>query len=738
MNPESRTRRWAQLCFAAVSGLCLLVLLSWASGRWQLGTMGSQNIPMAPSTAISLLGLAATAWLWQSRPASVAANRFGRIVALAVLAVSLLVWARFLFGIGLPSFSPVRTTETVGQIPVGRMSPLTALASLLASLGLLFQLSAGAGRKVLRQTAAILLVLLLFLSTGVTLSYVLHVPLFYSGTVIPMAALTAVGFTLLGLGLLMRTGADTWPMGLVIDQASGTPPSRRFTWGFLALALLLMAGIGASGYAYLRHEQSDARRIAAETVSVVADLKVDQIAEWYREHGAFAVTISRTPLQAELQQFMTNPADIETRGRMLGWLWAIQQETGDSLAALVDSQGIVRLSVPSSMTSLDAHMLRDCRKALQQRTVVVQDLRRHQPDHTIHLSFIVPLLSDRSDVVLLLQIDAERSLFPLVESWPTRSPTAETFLVRREGNEVVYLNELRHRKGTALNLRMGIDQMPDLPAARAASGEEGVFEGNDYRQVPVVAALRAVPGTPWFMVAKIDREEIYAPFRRKVSMAALVLAVLLLTAISAISVLWYRRGLVSAERELVLERRSLESERNFRALFEQAGVGVAQIDARSGRFLRVNRRYRDLLGYDEEEMLRATWKDITHPEDATATLDNLLWLVEGESRELTLETRCIRKDGEACWLSVTVSPLWKPGDEPLQYVAVVQDITERKRAEAALMEQLEELRRWHEVTLGRETRILELKREVNQLLVEAGSPPRYVSPDVSSAEEPKP
>ncbi|MHB0970453.1 MAG: PAS domain-containing protein [Thermoanaerobaculia bacterium] len=537
---------------------------------------------MAPSTAISLLGLAAAAWLWQSRPASVAANRFGRIVALAVLAVSLLVWA------------------------------------------------------------------------------------------------------------------------------------------------------------YLQHEQSDARRIAAETVSVVADLKVDQIAEWYREHGALAVTISRTPLQAELQQFMTNPADIETRGRMLGWLWAIQQETGDSLAALVDSQGIVRLSVPSSMTSLDAHMLRDCRKALPQRTVVVQDLRRHQPDHTIRLSFVVPLVSDRSDVVLLLQIDAERSLFPLVESWPTRSPTAETFLVRREGNEVVYLNELRHRKGTALNLRMGIDQMLDLPAARAASGEEGVFEGNDYRQVPVVAALRAVPGTPWFMVAKIDREEIYAPFRRKVSMAALVLAVLLLTAISAISVLWYRRGLVSAERELVLQRRRLESERNFRALFEQAGVGVAQLDARSGRFLRVNRRYRDLLGYEEEELSRSTWKDITRPDDVASTVDNLQRLVEGETRELTMETRYLRKDGDVCWVSLTISPLWEPGDEPLHYIAVVQDITERKRAEAALMEQLEELRRWHEVTLGRETRILELKREVNQLLVEAGSPPRYVSPDVSSAEEPKP
>jgi hypothetical protein len=55
------------------------------------------------------------------------------------------------------------------------------------------------------------------------------------------------------------------------------------------------------------------------------------------------------------------------------------------------------------------------------------------------------------------------------------------------------------------------------------------------------------------------------------------------------------------------------------------------------------------------------------------------------------------------------------------------DITGRKRAEAQLAEQLDELQRWHAITLGRETRILDLKREVNELLAQAGQPPRYPS-----------
>jgi hypothetical protein len=65
-------------------------------------------------------------------------------------------------------------------------------------------------------------------------------------------------------------------------------------------------------------------------------------------------------------------------------------------------------------------------------------------------------------------------------------------------------------------------------------------------------------------------------------------------------------------------------------------------------------------------------------------------------------------------------------------LSIARDIAERKRAEAQLGEQLDELRRWHQVTLGRETRILDLKREVNELLAQAGRPPRY-----PSAEDPK-
>ena len=123
-------------------------------------------------------------------------------------------------------------------------------------------------------------------------------------------------------------------------------------------------------------------------------------------------------------------------------------------------------------------------------------------------------------------IDPNQFLYPLIQTWPTPSPSAETLLVRREGDEVVYLNELRHRKNTALNLRLPLSQA-DLPAASAVNGREGALDGADYRGVRVLAASLRVPGTPWYLIAKVDAAEVYDPLRRESVLLVLVAGALI-------------------------------------------------------------------------------------------------------------------------------------------------------------------------------------------------------------------
>jgi PAS domain S-box-containing protein len=127
-----------------------------------------------------------------------------------------------------------------------------------------------------------------------------------------------------------------------------------------------------------------------------------------------------------------------------------------------------------------------------------------------------------------------------------------------------------------------------------------------------------------------------------------------------------------------------ESEKRFRVLFENAGVGVAQGDSNTGRFLKVNQKYGAILGYSREEMENINFQSITYPDDLPKNLDLLEQLKRGEIPEFTMEKRYIRKDGTLVWVLLTVSPLWNPGEPPSTHITVVHDITEQKRVEYAL------------------------------------------------------
>ena len=135
-----------------------------------------------------------------------------------------------------------------------------------------------------------------------------------------------------------------------------------------------------------------------------------------------------------------------------------------------------------------------------------------------------------------------------------------------------------------------------------------------------------------------------------------------------------------------------ESEERFRIIFEQAAIGVAQIVTKTGQFIRTNQRYCDIVGYTQDEMIKSSFIKITHPDDLQVDLDNMQKLIKGEIREFSMEKRYYHKNGSVVWVKLTVSPMWNVGEKPNYHIAVVEDITERKRAEEALREGEEKYR----------------------------------------------
>ena len=159
------------------------------------------------------------------------------------------------------------------------------------------------------------------------------------------------------------------------------------------------------------------------------------------------------------------------------------------------------------------------------------------------LELAAPVLSDVGGgaiAAVVLHVDPGRFFYPLIQHWPLPSKTGETVLVERRGDQVVYLNELRHRKGTALRLTLPAND-PDLPAAQAVRGGRGVAEGVDYRGIPVVSAFQPVRGTPWFIVANEDESEVLGPISTRGWLTAGFALLLVILAGVGTLFLWHAR-----------------------------------------------------------------------------------------------------------------------------------------------------------------------------------------------------
>jgi PAS domain S-box-containing protein len=175
--------------------------------------------------------------------------------------------------------------------------------------------------------------------------------------------------------------------------------------------------------------------------------------------------------------------------------------------------------------------------------------------------------------------------------------------------------------------------------------------------------------------------------------------------------------------EDVTERKRADKQLQlFRTLIDNSGDAIDVIDPVTLRFLDVNATQCRELGYSREEMLSMTVSDVdpTLTSKLNEEIQNQLRL-SGSAR---FEAVHQRKNGST--FPVECSTKIVELDKPYA-LTIVRDITERKKAETDLAEQLEELHRWYNATLGREERVLELKHEVNELLGQIGQPPRYPS-----------
>ena len=203
---------------------------------------------------------------------------------------------------------------------------------------------------------------------------------------------------------------------------------------------------------------------------------------------------------------------------------------------------------------------------------------------------------------ILFRIDPYKSFYPLLLSWPVRSATGETLLVRREGSSALFLNELRFRKNSALSLQLPLS-MQRSPAVRAVLGERGTLEGIDYRGTAVLAAVTAVPDSPWFLVTKIDEEEVLKPVRNQVLFMSILLLALITVAGISIMLFWRQQQSEAERRQYALELERRNISQQYEYLKKYANDIILLFDEQ-GTILEANDRALSAYGYSREELLQ--------------------------------------------------------------------------------------------------------------------------------------
>ena len=461
------------------------------------------------------------------------------------------------------------------------------------------------------------------------------------------------------------------------DETVSLPGKRPFVRAF-ALGSLLFFALFALEY---RRERSEVLALARRNLESVGRLKAQAVAAFREDLRKDGRSLAESPLfSREASAFLVSPTE-ERKALLAERLASFAEVNGYAAAFFVDAAGRTAAGSGDSPAVLEEGLLPLLREALAERRAVLSDLHRHGPSGEPHLSVFAPLPGRTGAVVLVEK--ANRRLFPLVQSWPAESASAETLLVRREGGDVLFLNDLRFRKGAALSLRLPLEA-GELPAAAAALGRKGFFMGRDYRGVEVAADLRAVPGSPWFLVSKVDLGEALAPLRLRL-FSLLFMLFLLLALLAAFSAFLYKAsGKRVLEKGLAAERERLLALERLAVTLRSIGDAVLVADG-AGRVTLLNPAAEVLTGWSEAEALGRPVSEvfpIVNEETGKRAEDPVARVLrEGRVVGLANHTLLLSKDGRRIPIADSGAPIRDEGGATAGVVLVFRDQTSERAAQ---------------------------------------------------------
>ena len=486
----------------------------------------------------------------------------------------------------------------------------------------------------------------------------------------------AVAILALNLAITAELGFWSGLARLALGEAAceeSAARRRERRWMILgSLAALLM--LIALAFSYLDALRREAREATTRALASVAEVQSGALAVWLRERTGDARLLMNSPGLAERLREATDPSRPSGAREVFSrQLEGYRTFYGYAAVVVFDAEfrpQVRLLDAGAPVPTIDADRQRAVRAA---GDVVAGDIASSGRGQVV-MDFIVPVRGGSGGFAgaVLLRVDARRSVFPFLRSWPEATRTGEVMLLRREGEVVSVLNDLRFG-AAALELRVPMSKRERVVVQAVSGRRRGLIKAEDHRGMPVVGLARSVEGAPWTLLVKLDRREAYAEVRHRAlemiggfGFGSVLLGLLL-------GLAWRRR-----ERRHLLAQ--IEAERERQALVRRHGLlmqrttdGILLLDSRM-RIAEANGRASELYGYGGDGLVGLSARDLRAAAAGDAAEREFGGALPEEGR--VFESVHRRRDGTEFPVEVSSQPVEVDGKR--RVLCFVRDISVRR------------------------------------------------------------
>lgn len=459
---------------------------------------------------------------------------------------------------------------------------------------------------------------------------------------------------------------------------SGSEKSNSQLYNILFIALLLSISIVVGIFIYIKEKSVEVTEKATD-IEAISILKVNQISEWYKDEIFDAVTISGNTTLIQKSLFALNNICEDECNGFREYLYELKTQHS-YVDVLLLSPGNTLICSALNDSSLIPTLETDLKKEFKTKQYYSTGIYKAH-NNQLYIDIICPLKSGNATIAnIVFRLDAGKfiaSHFSFIASY---SNSYHSFLLQNNYGKYKLLYDYSN-EGSLAGSRFKTLELESI-VTNSKPITKNVSEGTDYMDEKVLYYMAPIPNTPWLLLSKVDKDELFGNFNRQAILIVLLLSMLLLVAFSVFSFYY-------SKRESNLYRSLYHSQQEFKTTLYSINDGVIITD-QYGFIKNFNKDAENLTGYKEYEIVNKNLSTIINLKDYNSDkvvkdiIHNCIELLD--NKKLNNRFILISTSGEETPISCSASPIKDDNDLLIGIVFIIKNQTEERKHELELME----------------------------------------------------